>query len=421
MGNGFKAVWAAALLGLAIMSIRPAAAQTNMVLRLGILGDSGQDEYQGTDNRGGDFHSVSFNWVEQLVNGGRVDVGPWGEYDEPRRTGYAYNWSRTGATSDDLIEAGQHTGLAEQIKDGRIDVVAIVIGGNNFAPYRANGYGPVYGGEVVGDELQAKIDNVVNDITEAVDTLQAAGDVPIILSTLPNLSVTPMVLNEARFNDPEKRQRVTDAINAVNAGLADMVAARKNITLVDPNQIYLNLLDQMQDGQLLIGDEAINMLGVGDDPHNGILGDGIHGGTILEGLLANFCVDAINSVTDANLTPLSNDEILAAAGLGTNGIAANIVINQPPTAGDDAFSTKKGQPLTVTPDELFANDSDPDGDTLNLIAATLPEHGTLTPGDDGAGIYTPDAGFTGVDTMTYTIDDGKGGTATATITITVNK
>ena len=34
-------------------------------------------------------------------------------------------------------------------------------------------------------------------------------------------------------------------------------------------------------------------------------------------------------------------------------------------------------------------------------------------------IYTPTAGFVGIDTFNYTISDGRGATATATVTVTI--
>ena len=38
---------------------------------------------------------------------------------------------------------------------------------------------------------------------------------------------------------------------------------------------------------------------------------------------------------------------------------------------------------------------------------------------DGTVTYTPDADFHGIDTFTYTISDGNGGTDTATVIVTV--
>ena len=47
------------------------------------------------------------------------------------------------------------------------------------------------------------------------------------------------------------------------------------------------------------------------------------------------------------------------------------------------------------------NDTDPDGDALMAIALSGTTHGTLTVSADGDLIYTPDAGYTGLDSFTY--------------------
>lgn len=392
--------------------------QAQTPVRLGILGDSGQDEYQGTDNRGGDFHSVTFNWAEQLVRAGLVDLGAWGEYSEPRRTGYANNWARSGATGADMIAAGQHVGLADQVGSGDIDVVIIAIGSNDFAPYRANGYGPIYGGTVSGEALEEKINGLVANVAEAIDILQLAGDVPIIVATVPNWGDTPLVLSNPDFADASKRQLVSDAVQTTNIRLSEMASGR-GAQMIVLDGLYQQLVGRLQAGSVMVGTEAINMFGIGDEPHNGVLGDGIHGGTVLGGLLANWYLEAINAATGASLTPLTDEQILATAGFGGDSQPAGS-INQPPVANDDTFNIAQGESLTIFMPDLLDNDSDPDGDPLTIIQATLPENGTLTPtADVQGGIYTPNAGFTGTETLTYTVSDGKGGSATAVVTINV--
>lgn len=402
--------------GIALGLLLVSSARAQTPLRLGIIGDSGQDEYQGTDNRGGDFHAVTFNWVEQLVLSGRVDVGAWGEYAEPRRTGYANNWARSGATAADMIAAGQHTGLAEQIAAGEIDVAVIAVGSNDFAPYRSTGYAPIYNGTVSGEALDEKINGLVSDVATAIDTLQAAGDIPILVATVPNWGDTPLVMGNPDFADAEKRQLVTDALRTTNARLSETAAGR-GVEMVDLDGLYASLVGRMDGGKLVVGSEPINPFGVGDAPHNGVLGDGIHGGTVLEGLLANWYLEAINAAAGTSLTPLSDDEILAFAGL--DGSAA-LVGNQAPIANADSFTISRGQSLTLLAVDILANDSDPDGDPLTIIRATLPEHGTLTAtADVQGGVYTPNADFTGIETLTYTISDDKGATADGVVTIRV--
>ncbi len=90
--------------------------------------------------------------------------------------------------------------------------------------------------------------------------------------------------------------------------------------------------------------------------------------------------------------------------------------NLPPTAQADVITTTEDTPVVL---DLLANDADPDGDPLRLAGLELPAHGQLALAADGTLTYTPDPGFTGQDSFTYTVADGRGGHATATVTITV--
>src|SRR6185295_5345010 len=69
----------------------------------GVMGDSGSDEYRADDNRGGAYAATTLNWVELLVRFRGLDFGPWATWGEPRRTGYEYNWARSGARAADVI------------------------------------------------------------------------------------------------------------------------------------------------------------------------------------------------------------------------------------------------------------------------------------------------------------------------------
>jgi hypothetical protein len=109
---------------------------------------------------------------------------------------------------------------------------------------------------------------------------------------------------------------------------------------------------------------------------------------------------------------------------GKGGTAANSVtvtvngpggVNRPPTAANDSAITAAGVAVTI---DVLANDSDPDGDALAITIDGPPSHGTATV-NNGKVVYTPQPGFTGTDSFTYIVSDGKGGTATATVTVTV--
>ncbi|MEP6340822.1 Ig-like domain-containing protein, partial [Parasphingorhabdus sp.] len=92
------------------------------------------------------------------------------------------------------------------------------------------------------------------------------------------------------------------------------------------------------------------------------------------------------------------------------------ITNPGPTAVMDSASTTEDTP--TAPIDVLTNDTDPDGDTLTVTAASAP-NGTVVINPDGTLTYTPDANFNGVDTITYAISDGQGGSSTSTVTVTV--
>jgi hypothetical protein len=96
-------------------------------------------------------------------------------------------------------------------------------------------------------------------------------------------------------------------------------------------------------------------------------------------------------------------------------------LNQAPVATDDSYTIQDGDVLTVAAGSgLLANDTDADGDPLQVQSITAPSDGTLNIATDGSFTYTPDAGFVGQEVLTYTITDGAE-TTTADVNIDVMK
>ena len=89
-----------------------------------------------------------------------------------------------------------------------------------------------------------------------------------------------------------------------------------------------------------------------------------------------------------------------------------------PVANPDTYVVQAGKTLTVpAATGLLANDRATDG-TLEAESFSTPAHGTLAVTTDGSFVYTPNAGFVGDDTFTYTDSDGVA-PASATVTIDV--
>lgn len=89
--------------------------------------------------------------------------------------------------------------------------------------------------------------------------------------------------------------------------------------------------------------------------------------------------------------------------------------NQSPTASNDTIVTTPGSAVII---DVLLNDADPNGDTLLISIDGQPANGTAIV-ENGKIVYTPKAGFSGTDTFTYIVSDGKGGSASASVTVTV--
>ncbi len=96
-----------------------------------------------------------------------------------------------------------------------------------------------------------------------------------------------------------------------------------------------------------------------------------------------------------------------------------VAANTAPVAAGDSYNTANATALTVAAPGLLANDTDADGNALTCSVDIAPANGTVSVGSNGSFTYTPAASFTGVDTFTYRVYDGKAYSNAATVSITV--
>ena len=110
--------------------------------------------------------------------------------------------------------------------------------------------------------------------------------------------------------------------------------------------------------------------------------------------------------------------VIDAAGTTTSATVTVKVLaeNRPPLARGDAFTLEAGQTTVLA---ILANDSDPDGDPLQAVSYTMPDHGSLAFNPDKTFSYTPAAGYQGADQFTYTIRDNRGASASASVLLTI--
>lgn len=93
-------------------------------------------------------------------------------------------------------------------------------------------------------------------------------------------------------------------------------------------------------------------------------------------------------------------------------------VADPPVAGDDAATVAEDSGGTVI--LVRANDSDADGDAIQVTAVGSAAKGTVVISGIGTSVsYTPDPDANGSDSFGYTLSDGNGGTDTATVAVTI--
>ena len=104
---------------------------------------------------------------------------------------------------------------------------------------------------------------------------------------------------------------------------------------------------------------------------------------------------------------------------GTATATVTVTVTQPnrnPVARPDVLFFRGWAGQTFDPSR---NDTDPDGDSLAVTGVGTPRSGRVSLSPDGLLIYTPRPSFVGVDYFTYTLADGRGGTATGVVVVVV--
>lgn len=105
--------------------------------------------------------------------------------------------------------------------------------------------------------------------------------------------------------------------------------------------------------------------------------------------------------------------------IDTAGAVVNLTIpsNYPPVAVADTASTYTPRSVTIF---VLANDSDPEGDTLQLVSAECPNNGSVVVNADGTLTYRPNKKFIGTDSFNYWVSDSHVPTK-GTVTVYVNE
>ena len=194
-----------------------------------------------------------------------------------------------------------------------------------------------------------------------------------------------------------------------------------NGSVVDPGGVA-SKGDELETPELNDNQEVD--LGIGETAVVDVL-DGVENGDSLT--LVSAAVDfGTVTIVDGQLVYVPGDNFAGTATItygvrDENGVTTyatltiHVVSNNAPVANADSVSTTDRDALDI---DVLGNDTDADGDTLTVISATVVT-GQVTVNANGTLHYVPATGFSGVDTITYTIQDSKQAQATGQVNVTV--
>ena len=183
----------------------------------------------------------------------------------------------------------------------------------------------------------------------------------------------------------------------------DPVATPDSVTVDEDDSVTFDVTTNDTDGD---GDLDPTTITVTSGPNNGTLsnnGDGTF----------DYSPDPDFNGTDTFSYEICDDN--GACDTTTVTITVNPV-NDAPVAADDNELVDQNQPTVI---DVLVNDNDVDGDALVVTIDSSPANGGAVVNGDGTITYSPDPGYTGSDSFTYTICDPTLECDTATVTITV--
>lgn len=378
-----------------------AAHASAQVFRLGAIGDSLTDEYSE------ETYSYAKNWTMQLVLFRAVNMGPTaqaasqpgGTWGEPRRTGYASNWARSGADSATLLSQGQHTGLAAQVGPGGVTHAVIAIGANDFSP-NSTAFFNIYWGLWSQSQINSYVNGRIANVSAALQALDATS-AGIVLCNYVDYGVAP--ITRQLYPTASRRNRVTAAVNQVNLGI-DSIARQHHVVLVDLNALGTSIFGTNTSLRqfLAIGNVNIQLFNrdttTNSNPLAGFVDDGAHPHTTLQGIFANVMMTALNTGWHAGLAPFSEQEILAHAGIAHGGV--DTLVGQL-----GAYSNYVQSFVCVADIDDGAGSGTPDGgvgieDLIYYL--DLYDSGLIRADvDDGSGLGQPDGGVGIEDLLFY--------------------
>jgi hypothetical protein len=131
--------------------------------------------------------------------------------------------------------------------------------------------------------------------------------------------------------------------------------------------------------------------------------------------------DPVLSLTGLQMADEGGYQVVVTNATGaTTSLVATLTVNRPPQAANTNVATLQNNLLEMFTGRLLGATGDPDGDATIIIAAgPASTNGGTVMHSPPTISFRPAQDFVGVDQFTYTVSDGRGGTAVGTVTVMV--
>jgi hypothetical protein len=310
---------------------------------------------------------------------------------QTRNQGYQENWAENGAAASgpDVSGTGvtfaqEYEGMPQEFPNGpdpmpglitqndpsdisikNIGVVVILIGANDYnAALSAYSSQSDKTDTSVFDQANANIETAISTaVTSIRSAAAAAGNdhLKFVVITTPNITVSPLVQDEAGSSLPALKLVIGEKIDVLDANLALTYGPQPDVGLINSTAIVENFIkDPVLDGV------TINMESSGQNFTQGFTGDGFHPGTVVQGLVLQSIVDKINTLEGSQvITPISDADLLnyaenSQASIALTSSASITTVGQGITFTATLTPAERSSPLptgTVTFEQILPGDS----------------------------------------------------------------
>ena len=310
---------------------------------IGAVGDSMTDEYLDAGTQA-NTDIAAYNWVEILAKY-RADDLDWGIYKptrengwpDHRAAGYQYNYAKVAATANNnarmvldfwfftfameidgaAVGSRYVTDQVPMLVKEQVDIAVVAAGSNDYFYHTTNFslLGNMQPNGVVPDA--AFNQSIAEALLQHVDALRASGS-KVLLAYIPegtaageNKPVEAAIRAANKLLEKGAAQRGVAMVNLFGfAKNADGGVTIGDFTVV--NGTTAKKADLLPSGSTNIGKCRADKLCAGPTHKNHFIADdGLHPNTLIQALVANQVIKALNAAYALNIQLLSDDEILA--------------------------------------------------------------------------------------------------------------